>query len=67
MIATKYYSVCENKKSWSKEALTVKSFEDRGYRVQNSRLDDSLLVFMGGHLVARLFKTKVEAANFIGL
>ena len=66
-MTTKYYSVRADKKCWTKEAVTVKSFEDRGYRIQQSRIDDSLLVFMNGHCVAYLFKTKTEAAAFIGL
>lgn len=66
-MTTKYYAVCMNKKSWSKDALTIESFEERGYKVQNSRLDGDMQVFMDGRPVALLFKSKAEAAEWIGL
>lgn len=66
-MTTKYYAVCMNKKSWSKDTLTVESFEQRGYKVQNSRLDGDMQVFMDGYPVALLFKSKTEAAKWIGL
>jgi hypothetical protein len=56
-----------NKKSWSKDALTVDSFEQLGYKVQKSRLDGDMQVFMDGRPVALLFKSKTEAAEWIGL
>ena len=66
-MTTKYYAVCLNKKSWSTEAVTVESFEQRGYKIQASRLDGDMQVFMDGRAVALLFKSKAEAAKWIGL
>lgn len=62
---TAYYSVRADGAVWSVDCITISDFEQRGYKVQPSRLIGDFDVFRDGFMVANLFGTKAEAAQHI--
>jgi hypothetical protein len=63
-MSEKYYSVCINKKHWS-DLIDIDDFLEKGFTVGECRrgiADKSL--YMNGRLVAKLFKSKTQAALY---
>ena len=60
------YSVRVDNESWSKEPISIKCFESRGFTVVESRSGKSDKdVFINHSLVARLFVNRTDALGFI--
>ena len=59
-----YYMVRIDKKSWTKETVTIEETEARGFHVQPARRIGDMDVFYNNHKVAIMFESKIEAAKF---
>lgn len=61
-----YYQVRIDKKSWTKDRVSIAAIEEQGYTVKESRRGDCYRdVFFEGRLVAKLFANKRDALKFI--
>lgn len=61
----KFYCVTGDKRTWSKEPLSIADLEERGYTVQDARLVGDKDLFHGGRLVAHLFASRADAARHL--
>jgi len=60
------FSVRVDKKAWSKEAIDLTDFENRGFKVVDSRRGDADKdVFLDHRLVAKLFINRCDALKYI--
>lgn len=62
-----FYAVTINRRAWSRDAISVAEFTRRGYTVSPARKvgDASLFDAKGQHLLAHLFTSKLDAAEFV--
>jgi hypothetical protein len=58
------YSVSVNGK-WTNERTFIESFEDKGFKVQQSRLVGDMDVFYDGILVAHLFEHQADQIHHL--
>lgn len=61
----RFYCVTGDKRSWSREPLSIADLEARGYTVQDARLVGDKDLFYEGRHVAHLFASRADAAHHL--
>jgi regulator of replication initiation timing len=60
----KFYAVRVDKKSWTKETVTIEEHKEKGFDVKESRKDGIYNVYSGGFHVSTLFPSKAQAMAY---
>jgi len=60
-----FYSARVDGKTFTEEPATIKSYQDKGFTIKDSRLYGDKDVFLNGKLIAHLFKNKQEMKDFL--